>query len=466
MREVVPPTGGPRAMSGDHATSATTTIDRLERLMRELDLICPEADRLGVIAQARDDASGLRDGAAVELAASLLVLCARSSSPPDAGRLKRLVTETGIPGMALLRETMRTPELVMLDPALAYRMATSLLAGCAPVVEMSLWIVDENQQPRCSASAGKPVGEELARQMLCGARESPDDGELVATAAELAGEPLAVLVVRPAPGAAIQARSFAREVTRALLPVLERETLLARNEAGERALSAAGERRIARLGYDLHDGPLQELLLLSEDLAMLREQLTAVLDGRRGKEQLAGRIDDLDARLLALERALRNLSSQSSALSDRPFADALDELIEPFAARTQIVPEVTLQGDLESVSASQRIAVLSVVGEALSNIRDHSRASEVGISVTLLADGLHASVRDDGRGFDVERELMDAARRGRIGLAGMHERVRLLGGRCRLDSRPGGPTEIALVLPPWRPASGGTQSDAPRTAAG
>jgi signal transduction histidine kinase len=248
--------------------------------------------------------------------------------------------------------------------------------------------------------------------------------------------------------------------------VLERETLLARNEAGARALSAAGERRIARLGYDLHDGPLQELLLLSEDLALLREQLTAVLDGRRGKEQLAGRIDDLDARLLALERALRSLSSQSSALSDRPFADALNELIEPFSNRTQIVPEVILQGDLESVSASQRIAVLSVVGEALSNIREHSRASEVGISVALLGEGLHASVRDDGRGFDVERELMDAARRGRIGLAGMHERVRLLGGRCRLDSRPGGPTEIALVLPPWRPADGGTQSDAPSTAAG
>ena len=433
--------------------------------MRELDLVCPDADRLGVIAQARDDAFVLGDDAAAALAATLLVLCARSSLP-DAGRLKRLVAETGIPGIALLRETLRTPELVMLDPALAYRMATLLLAGCAPVVEVSLWTVDENQQPRCSAAAGEPVGEELARRMLRGALDSHDEGGLVATAAELAGEPLAVLVVRPAPGAAIQARSFAREATRALVPVLERETLLAHNEAGVRALSAAGERRIARLGYDLHDGPLQELLLLSEDLALLREQLTTVLDGRRGKEQLAGRIDDLDARLLALERALRSLSSQSSALSDRPFADVLNELIEPFSARTQIVPEVMLRGDLESVSASQRIAVLSVVGEALSNIREHSRASEVGISVALLGEGLHASVRDDGRGFDVERELMDAARRGRIGLAGMHERVRLLGGRCRLDSRPGGPTEIALVLPPWRPASGGTQSDAPSTAAG
>jgi hypothetical protein len=151
-------------MSGDHATSANTTIDRLERLMRELDLICPEADRLGVIAQARDEAFGLDDGAAAAaLAASLLVLCARSSLP-DAGRLKRLVTGAGISGMALLHETLRTPELVMLDPELAYRMATLLLAGCAPVVEASLWTVDENQQPRCSAAAGEPVGARLTRR--------------------------------------------------------------------------------------------------------------------------------------------------------------------------------------------------------------------------------------------------------------------------------------------------------------
>jgi signal transduction histidine kinase len=443
-------------MAEDHATSAAR-IEQLERLMLELDLTCPAVYDLDVARQAREDAAGQPDGSAA-LLASLLVLATKSSLP-DPDRLRTLVAEAGVPGVALLRETLRIPELVLLDPRLVYELAVRLLAACAPIAGASLWTVDETRQPRCVAALGDgttPGGEaarELARRMLNGTPGPTEEGELAGVAAELLREPLAVVVVRPLLGAAGEARRCARETARALVPVLERETLMARNEAGERALSEAGERRMARLGYDLHDGPLQELLLLSADLALLREQLTIVLDGRRGKEQLAGRIDDLDARLLALERALRRLSNQSSAFSDRDFASALDELIEPFAARTAIVPTVMLRGDLESVSASQRIAVLSVVGEALSNIREHSCASAVGISISLHPDGLHASVRDDGRGFDVEHALMDSARRGRIGLAGMHERVRLLGGRCWLDSSPGGPTEIALVLPPWHTAA-------------
>ncbi len=64
-------------------------------------------------------------------------------------------------------------------------------------------------------------------------------------------------------------------------------------------------------------------------------------------------------------------------------------------------------------------------------------------------------MRDDGRGFDVERELLRAARSGHMGLAGMHERVRLLDGHCRVDSRPGGPTEVTLALPRWRGLAAG-----------
>jgi signal transduction histidine kinase len=51
---------------------------------------------------------------------------------------------------------------------------------------------------------------------------------------------------------------------------------------------------------------------------------------------------------------------------------------------------------------------------------------------------------------------MRAARRGRLGLIAMHERVRLLGGQCRIDSRPGGPTVISVALDRWEPLVGET----------
>lgn len=71
------------------------------------------------------------------------------------------------------------------------------------------------------------------------------------------------------------------------------------------------------------------------------------------------------------------------------------------------------------------------------------------ITVTSDQDGIHAEVRDDGEGFDPEAMLVSAARAGRLGLVGMHERVRMLGGRTHIDSRAGGPTVISATLPPF-----------------
>jgi len=223
------------------------------------------------------------------------------------------------------------------------------------------------------------------------------------------------------------------------------------------ALIEGGDRRLTRLGFDLHDGPLQELLLLGEDLRMFRGQLAAVLGEDRQAWLLQGRLDDLDARLAALERGLRSISTavHTSAPADGPFGEAVRGMADAFAARTGIAPSLRLDGDLTLMSPSQRIAVLSVVGEALNNIREHGRgAAEVEIRMALDADGVSARVRDDGCGFDVEAALLGAARHGRIGLAGIHERVRLLGGECVLDSRPGGPTVVSLTLPRWEPLTG------------
>ena len=65
--------------------------------------------------------------------------------------------------------------------------------------------------------------------------------------------------------------------------------------------------------------------------------------------------------------------------------------------------------------------------------------------------GVQAKVVDDGRGFDLESTLMGAARQGRIGLLAMNERVRLRGGQCRIESRPGGPTTVSVALERWLP---------------
>jgi signal transduction histidine kinase len=74
--------------------------------------------------------------------------------------------------------------------------------------------------------------------------------------------------------------------------------------------------------------------------------------------------------------------------------------------------------------------------------------------------GVHASVVDNGCGFDVGQTLPAAARKGRLGLVGMSERVRLLGGRLDVESRVGGPTTITASLPWWNPVADAAEDGA------
>ena len=260
-----------------------------------------------------------------------------------------------------------------------------------------------------------------------------------------------------------------RVVATPLQIVLERDAQMTRNASDERALVEGGERRLMRLGFDLHDGPLQELLLLGEDLRLFRQQLDNVLGQKREQRLLRGRLDDLDARLVALEGGLRRISTSvhASVLIDRPFDQALQDIVDAFTARSGVAPQLRLQGEADGISPSQRIALLSVIGEALNNVREHGGAeADVRIEVSFSAGGVSARVVDDGCGFDVEAALVSAARRGRMGLAGIHERVRLLGGRCVVDSRPGGPTAVALSLPRWEPLAGNVAEAAATDAGG
>ena len=218
-------------------------------------------------------------------------------------------------------------------------------------------------------------------------------------------------------------------------------------EAGARAV-----RQLARLRFDLHDGPQQDIILLAEDMRLLATQLHAVLEGNPNRDRVVGHLEDLQARLTALDGDLRRASAQleSPFLPDGSFADALDELLTAFSARSELGVEKIIQGDFEVLSDSQQITLLALITEALSNVREHSGATRAWVAVTIDAGGVEASVRDDGTGFDPERELIRAARDGHLGLVGMHERVQMLGGDTSITSQPGGPTVISARLPAVR----------------
>lgn len=449
----------------------------LERLLGELEslLAGEEAEELQTaLARARSRARRIvrsADGhedidprAAVALAAEALASLAPGGrwSTDDAERLADAVARlTGVSRPAtvaeLFRETVRALGERDLPPAVAVEVVLLALTAFGPVREASLWIRRESTECVFFVGSGQPTRRmrAAAKATLAdepGPREEPS-GFVHAVPVLRWGRPLAALVFRSRASDRDLAVAFSEEAAAALGPALEKDLLLERVVQRERALVQAGERRLTRLGFDIHDGPLQDIAALAADLRLFHSQLERVARDHELADVLLGRLDDFDARLAGLDADLRELahSLESPSAAGRPLPDVLRRYAEAYSRRNGIEVAVDLRGDFDALSASQRLALARIVQEALTNVREHSGARRASVNVTVGRTTTAAVVRDDGRGFVVERALVRAAERGRLGLVGMAERVRLLGGRLEVDSRPGGPTIVSAMIPRWEP---------------
>jgi signal transduction histidine kinase len=226
-----------------------------------------------------------------------------------------------------------------------------------------------------------------------------------------------------------------------------------RSDAREPGLAAANERLLVRLGFDLHDGPLQQVYALAQDVRLLREQMVEVV-GSEYRKTLDGRFDDLDSQLAELHQDLRDLahSLEPRSLLRQPLPQAVERQVTALKRRTDISTSLVVQGSFDTLTASQRIALLRVLQEALSNVRRHSGSREVAVTLRdATFKGVCMEIRDDGRGFDPDRLVPAEDGESGIGLVGMRERLRLLGGRLEIESTPGGPTTLRATLPRWLP---------------
>jgi two-component system, NarL family, sensor kinase len=212
------------------------------------------------------------------------------------------------------------------------------------------------------------------------------------------------------------------------------------------------QRRMSRLAFDVHDGPLQELAALGYELSNLRNKTTdlaspaAGLDGEF--ERMMSQLSNVEAMLRAMMFAMEE---GAAASSDLRFA--VDQQVEAFRAlcpATEV--DVSAEGDLGLHTDSQRILVDRVVRESLSNVARHAAATRVSIQLRGFSDALLVRVQDNGRGFDPQASAQGRGGR-HVGLKTMRERLDLIGGTLKIDSQPGGPTTITAMIDKWRPGS-------------
>lgn len=449
---------------------AAELLERLEAMLAPADLDPAEVREAG--ARARHRALALStvmgDGRAATAAAGSLftgellgkLALAHEWSPGEIDAPLRLVAAhdrrpIGLVAVEIYRNALDAIENDGLPPRLAIEATLRLLLAFGAVEEASLWTEEAGFPLRCCAFTGGGPTRRMraaAREAIAGGTaQQSERGSIHGVQVSRWGQPYAALVLRARPPERDGALVFAREAARTIAAELERTFLLERSASREQRLVAASERRLARLGFDIHDGPIQDVAALAEDLRFFRTQLRQGLSADHPGDLLVGRVDDFEARLVALDRELRELahSLERTSAVERPFGEALRSQIAAFTTRNDVTVKLDLRGDPEQLTTSQRLSILAFVREAMVNVRDHSGAKAATITVSVGRAHTHAAVVDDGRGFDVERTLVQAARRGRLGLVGMSERMRMLGGRLHLESRPGGPTRVAITVPRW-----------------
>jgi signal transduction histidine kinase len=403
-------------------------------------------------------ADGWGQGAALDFLGDAIVAVAleHSFGPGEArAAITTAADELGLPdaaaAFAVFRRALGSKEFAQLPPIVAAELALTLLVELAPAAASSLWIVDAAGATTCLVGHGRAPCSRRLREVARAALDGVIAGsrQVHARVVERWDRPHAALVARGRGAESAHLDEFLAEAAAAIAPLLERASLFDRRVQREHDLAAAGERRLMRLGFDLHDGPLQEIVALAEELRQAATQISSVVPADY-KQRVNGRFNDVHARLGALDESLREFahSIRATTAVARPVADAVQHELRSVETHTGIETELEVHGDLASLSDSQKIVLFRVVQEALSNVRKHSEANRVSVVLRSKRTFVEVAVIDDGQGFDPR-----ALGTERLGLSGISERVRLLGGAVEIETSPGLGTTVRATLPQWRPSS-------------
>jgi PAS domain S-box-containing protein len=198
-------------------------------------------------------------------------------------------------------------------------------------------------------------------------------------------------------------------------------------------------RHIAR---ELHDSAGQTLTVLGMTLAGLA-QLTS-----RSEPPVVAKIVDAQTSVQQLTQEIRTASYllHPPLLDEAGLPAALKMYVEGVSERSGLSVTLTLPEGIERFSRDVELAIFRVVQECLTNIHRHSGSKSAAISVSYSEDALSVKVTDCGKGISAEKLSGIQSNGSGVGIRGMSERVRQLGGKINIKSDSSG-TTVSVLLP-------------------
>jgi signal transduction histidine kinase len=218
-------------------------------------------------------------------------------------------------------------------------------------------------------------------------------------------------------------------------PVLQNAQLFSNSGA----IAVLQERQ--RVAREVHDGLAQTLGYLNIQMG-ITDRLLADGEPEKAAAELAamGRVTR-DA-YEDLRQSIVDLRVPVSLRGD--LRRTLREYVERFTLQTGVPCHFeSRRGSPVALSPSAEVQIIRIVQEALTNVKKHAPGAKVWLSLKTNHRQVHATIEDDGPGFD----LASIGHNGRFGLRTMKERAESVGGTFAVDSRPGGGTRLQVSVP-------------------
>ncbi len=205
----------------------------------------------------------------------------------------------------------------------------------------------------------------------------------------------------------------------------------------------AQESERLRIARELHDDTAQALTGLSRRLDMLASGEKQV------SPEIVERLDQLREQTDGILDGVRRFSQdlRPPVLDDLGLLPALKWLAVALEDQDGIAANIRVLGEQHRLPRDVELTLFRIAQEALSNVRKHSQASAVELTVDFSGGDIAMIVADNGKGFELPRSTSDLAASGKLGVMGMQERARLLGGTLTVQSEPDAGTSIIVTVP-------------------
>lgn len=202
------------------------------------------------------------------------------------------------------------------------------------------------------------------------------------------------------------------------------------------------EQERQQIARDLHDGPVQDLISL---IFTLQAAIQLAPPG-----ELRELLESLRERTKQLTNELRTVCNDLRPPTLMKFG--LEHAIRSHAnefAQHHPTPRIQLQFHTENLSLAEpvRIALFRIYQEGLFNAVRHSQANSVTVRINCSDRLVTLEIEDDGQGFAQPDDWLDLANRGHLGLLGMRERAKAIGGSLEITSLPGQGTLVRVTVP-------------------